>query len=162
MDIERDAINRIFQPGRPTPGLGYFLLQFVKDDTAATTLCLVQSSGSANGPLLLEFEETGNAAPVPLSGEVRLNEGDYTLTVYEQSSSTNLNPSLANTERWSERVRVWDGAGLDPVPAYDPCDYCDTGTGCTDMDITVNVNGSFVATESIDPCVNNTLNVIIT
>ena len=47
--------------------------------------------------------------------------------------------------------------------AYDPCADCgDPGMGCTDMDITVNVNGSFVQTVSVDPCVNNTLNVIIT
>lgn len=47
--------------------------------------------------------------------------------------------------------------------AYDPCADCPgTGDGCTDMDITVNVNGSFVQTVSIDPCVANTLNINIT
>lgn len=43
------------------------------------------------------------------------------------------------------------------------CLDCGTasGPGCTDMDITVNVNGSFVETMSVDPCVNNTLNITI-
>lgn len=165
MDVERSAVNRLFQPGRATPGLGRFLLSFEKVDTGATTICLVQNSGVAGGPLILEFEETGGTAAVPLAGEVQLSAGDWELTVYEQSSSTNLNPSLANVTRWSELVRVSNDAGAsDPVP-YDPCDYCDCGDpgeGCTDMDITVNVNGAFVETVSIDPCVTNTLNINIT
>ena len=46
--------------------------------------------------------------------------------------------------------------------AYDPCADCgDPGEGCADMDITVNVNGSFVQTVSIDPCEANTLNITI-
>ena len=46
---------------------------------------------------------------------------------------------------------------------YDPCADCgEPGEGCTDMDITVNVNGSFAETVSADPCVNNTLNITIT
>lgn len=162
MDVERAAANRMFQPGRATPGLGRFLLSFEKVDTGATTVCLVQNSGVAGGPLILEFEETGATTAVPLAGEVQLSAGDWELTVYEQSSTTNLNPSLANVTRWSELVRVSNAAGAsDPAP-YDPCDYCDGGVGCTDMDITVNVNGAFVQTVSIDPCVTNTLNINIT
>ena len=161
MDIERGTTKRIFQPGRPTPGLGYFLVQFTKDDTGAITTCLVQNSGNAAGPLVLDVEETGASTAVPLSGEVQLAVGDWTMTVYEQSSTTNLNPSLANVTRWSERVRVWDDAAIAPPAPYDPCDYCDQ-SACP-YDITVNVNGTFVQTVTgVDPCVANTLNINIT
>lgn len=48
------------------------------------------------------------------------------------------------------------------VTAYNPCADCgDPGEGCTEMDITVNVNGSFVETVEIDPCLANTLNIVI-
>lgn len=161
MDIERDSINTVFQPGRPTPGLGVFLLAFTKVDTGEFTACLTSNDGGALGPLLLEFEETGDDTPTNEDGEVQLTGGDWQLVVYEQSSTTNLNPSLANTERWRELVRVADN-GVTTAPVYDPCDYCADVEGCNTMDITVNVNGTFVETVTIDPCVVNTLNIVMT
>lgn len=164
MDIERAAARTIFQPGRQTPGLGYFLLAWEKVDTGAITVCLTQNTGNAEGPLLLPFEETGSDAPVALSGEVQLSEGDWTLTVYEQASSTNLNPSLADRTVWDELVRVSNAAGAsDPAP-YDPCDYCDCGESeaCPYSGV-VNIDGVQAATFGpFDPCVNNTLNINIT
>lgn len=161
MDIERDSTNTVFQPGRPTPGLGVFLLAFTKVDSGEFTACTTANTGGALGPLLLEFTETGDDAATALDGEVQLTGGDWQLVVYEQSSTTNLNPSLANVERWRELVRVADN-GVTTAPVYDPCDYCDTGVGCNTMDITVNVNGTFVETVTIDPCEANTLNIVMT
>lgn len=37
--------------------------------------------------------ETGTVAPVPLSGQLKLPIGDYEYTVYQQASTTNLNPT---------------------------------------------------------------------
>lgn len=37
--------------------------------------------------------ETGNTTAVPLNGEVQLSAGDYDIKIYEQSSTTNLDPT---------------------------------------------------------------------
>lgn len=37
--------------------------------------------------------ETGTVAAVPLNGEVQLQPGDYDLKIYEQVSTTNLDPA---------------------------------------------------------------------
>lgn len=165
MDIERASTNTLFQPGRQTPGLGYFLLCFTKVETDAVTLCLTQNTGNVNGPLQLPFDETGSDAPVALSGEVQLSEGDWKLIVYEQASSTNLNPSLADREVWHELIRVSNEAGADDPAPYDPCEFCEcpeVGESCP-IDLIVNVDGVEVATqEDIDPCEDNTVTVNIT
>lgn len=163
MDIERASANSILQPGRQTPGLGTFMLCFTKVDTEATTVCLVDNEGEAEGPLLFTFTETGATAAVPLSGEVQLSAGDWYLIVYEQTSTTNLNPSLADREVWRETVRVSNDAGAaDPAP-YDPCDFCDCGdaSDCPYSGV-VNIDGVQAATFGpFDPCENNTLNIVL-
>lgn len=40
--------------------------------------------------------ETGSTTPVPLNGEVSLVAGDYEYTIYEQTSTTNLDPTGLN------------------------------------------------------------------
>jgi hypothetical protein len=37
--------------------------------------------------------ETGSTTAIPLSGQVQLNVGDYDLKIYEQLSTTNLDPT---------------------------------------------------------------------
>ena len=161
MDIERAQENVILQPGRQTPGLGTFMLVFTKVDTGAITLCLVDNEGDAEGPLLLRFDETGGTTALPLNSEVQLSEGDWHLQVYEQASTTNLNPSLATRFVWKEDVRVSNAAGAPDPSAYDPCDYCDEGEGCHYSGV-VNIDGVQAATFGpFDPCVNNTLNINI-
>lgn len=128
MDVERDAVNRIFQPGRQTSGLGKFLLAWTKVDSGAFTACITTNAGNVEGPLILTFTETGDTAPDNTDAEVQLNEGNWTLTVYEQSSTTNLNPSLADRTLWTEEVLVTNVAGSSAT-TYDPCDYCDCPSG---------------------------------
>ena len=72
-----------------------FLLEFINDSSQSSVTC-ISADVSAFPKRYNEFVVVEKASPVALSGEVELNPvGFYTYNVYEQTSTTNLEPSLA-------------------------------------------------------------------
>lgn len=69
-----------------------YLWQF--DNTAGSFYCIATELGTQltrNNEFIIK--EVGTATPNPLLGEVKLKTGDYTYTIYEQVSATNLIPT---------------------------------------------------------------------
>lgn len=70
----------------------WYLLEITSETTGTSVYC-VPTETSTELQRYNEFVITETANPVPLNGEVELNEGRYTYKFYEQSSSTNLSPT---------------------------------------------------------------------
>lgn len=158
MNIERGAVNTLLVMARETLSPSYWLLHFNDPDRNGNAYC-VCSATNANGAFLtIPFTETDNA--VAADGEVKLSPaGNWTLTIYEQTSPTNIDTALAG--RMVRVQSVYVDAGTTPATGWtEECPA--TGSAC-DYDITVNVGGVFVQTiNDVNPCVNNTLNITIT
>jgi hypothetical protein len=130
VDIKLGTTFTLFQPGRKRLNPSYFLCVFRDTDANETRAAITQSIGDAVGPLLLELTE---GTSDPLDGVVQLYSGDWVLTVYEQTSATNLDAGDADRNVWTELVRVSAQCDADPGPEpYDPC------AGCEGVATTVN------------------------
>lgn len=70
----------------------FYLLEVTSETTGQSVYC-IPTETSTELQRYNEFIITETANPVPLNGEISLNEGRYMYKFYEQSSSTNLNPS---------------------------------------------------------------------
>ena len=162
MDIKRDSNFVLFQAARATVSPAYFLCVFKHDlphvNDPDIRVAIAQSTGDISGPLVLNLMETGSA--IAVNGQVDLYAADWKLTVYEQTSSTNIDPAGAGRVVWSELVRVYDPqGGVTPRPPYDPCTNCGGGGPCT-FDRVININGIEIYSGSgFDPCVPNTFNL---
>ena len=133
MDIKRDSNFVLFQAARATVSPAYFLCVFKHDlphvNDPDIRVAIAQSTGDISGPLVLNLMETGSA--IAVNGQVDLYAADWKLTVYEQTSSTNIDPAGAGRVVWSELVRVYDPpGGVTPRPPYDPCTNCGGGGPC--------------------------------
>lgn len=100
----------------------HYLFQFTKFDANESTYCIpTDTSDYINR--YNEFEILETDSPDPLAGEVSLQEGRYYYYVYEQESTTNLDPSgLTLVE--SGIVTVYEAPAADDVyqstsPTYD-------------------------------------------
>lgn len=155
--IERDTTKRIFTGEIPTGAGNYYLLDFYSAGSELHVYCVCLDVNAATGrPVELVVIETGDDTPVPLSGQVRLLPvGQWKLSIYQQSSSTNLDPDSATSLLLNDTVYVTgEDAGTE---------YTGAVPGSCPFDITVNVDGVFVETISdVDPCVDNTLTINIT
>lgn len=70
----------------------FYLLEITSETTGQSVYC-IPTEQSTELQRYNQFYITETSTPVPLNGEVELNEGRYTYVFYEQSSSTNLNPT---------------------------------------------------------------------
>ena len=83
----------------------YYLLEFENKQTKEKSYC-IPTELSTELQRYNKFIITDTSSPVPLNGEVNLKEGDYTYTFYEQSSSTNLDPTgLTSVEEMECHVK---------------------------------------------------------
>lgn len=161
MVIERGASNTLAVMARETLSPSYWLLHFNDPERNGNAYCVVQAGNATGSMVTLTFDEVASGA-VAADGEVTLSPaGNWDVTVYEQTSPTNINTALAN--RLVREMAVFVEQGAAPDAGWtDQCPDTSGGTAC-DYDITVNVNGVFVQTvNDVDPCVNNTLNINIT
>ncbi len=85
----------------------FYLFKFT-NATNVPVYCIPSDTASAQQiDRSNKFIITDTASPNPLNGEVNLSPGDYDLIIYEQSSSTNLDPTgLNEVER--EIIKVVD------------------------------------------------------
>lgn len=156
MRFERGASNTFTIAARPTLTPSKWLLKFVKIDGGLTILCIAQATPEEGDPVQMTFAEQ-DSTPNPLIGQVTLPVGQWQLTVYEQSSTTNLNWTLADRSPFTALVEVV-GAYVPPPPPTDPCG----GTSDCPMTVNVTVNGvPQTPIEDVDPCVDNTVTITI-
>lgn len=73
-------------------GVVYYLWKFVNDQDGSIDYCIATDT-SSYGYRYNKFTITEQANPTPLSGQVSLQLGFGKYYVYEQASSTNLNPA---------------------------------------------------------------------
>ena len=161
MVIERGASNTLAVMARETLSPSYWLLHFNDPERNGNAYCVVQAGNATGAMVTLTFDEVASGA-VAADGEVTLSPaGNWDVTVYEQTSPTNIDTALAN--RLVREMAVFVEQGAAPDAGWtDQCPDTSGGTAC-DYDITVNVNGVFVQTvNDVNPCVNNTLNINIT
>ena len=101
----------------------YYLFEFENDQTHDKSYCIpTELSTELLSYNRFHIQETTN--PTALSGQVNLTPGNYTYRVYEQTSSTNLNPSNA-TEIEEDCCQVNDDT------TYTNTDYTPTLTNTT-------------------------------
>lgn len=152
MNVERDSDNTLLVTARQVSGETHYLLVFTRVDNNGVSKCVTTNSGSTSGPLLLTFTETDS--PTATAGEVELVAGDWSLIIYGQSSSTNLDTTLADRTIWSELISVSGAGGQMPGP--------DTGGSCP-LTVFVTVDGTLEETlTDVDPCDENTVTIAIT
>ena len=126
MRITRGADKTFTLAARPTMEPSKWLLRFVKKENEDVyQLCLASAFTFEGSPVQLTFTETDT--PTALDGEVTLSVGQWQMYVYEQTSTTNLNWTLADRLVMEVMVDV-EGA---EVPDPDPTDPC--SGACPDL-----------------------------
>lgn len=148
MHIERGSINTILVNARPTLTPSRWLLWFRDPERNANVYCLCTALVGGS-PTLIRFTETDT--PTALSGEVKLSPpGNWELKVYEQTSTTNLNP--ANANRLVEAIDVLVVGEVEDETGWsgDPCPPCEGGGDCDPLTVTVNDAIEFTTVEN--PC----------
>jgi hypothetical protein len=155
MQIERGTLNTLLVNARPTLTPSRWLLWFRDPERNASVYCLCRAL-VAGSPTLIRFEETDT--PTALNGQVKLSPpGNWTLKIYEQSSTTNLNP--ANATRLVEERAVFVVGAVEPESGWSGTECPPGGDSCP-FDIELYVDAVLVDTIlNVDPCVNNTLNI---
>jgi hypothetical protein len=124
MQIERGTLNTLLVNARPTLTPSRWLLWFRDPERNASVYCLCRAL-VAGSPTLIRFEETDT--PTALNGQVKLSPpGNWTLKIYEQSSTTNLNP--ANATRLVEERAVFVVGAVEPESGWSGTE-CPPGSG---------------------------------
>jgi hypothetical protein len=152
MVIERGADNTLVVMGRVTLSPSYWLLHFTDIERGGNAYCVVQAGNSSASFISLTFTET--TSPVALDGEVLLSPpGNWNVKIYEQTSSTNLSPSLAN--RLVKDVDIYvDGDGVPDSGWTETCPDSGGGGDCDPLFYTIeNTDGTALLTGmEMDPC----------
>lgn len=146
MVIERSASNTLVVMARETLSPSYWLLHFNDPDRNSNAYCIVQAGNATGAMITLTFTEVASGA-VATSGQVTLSPpGNWQVTIYEQTSSSNLNTANANRLVYTQAIFVEGGAGAE-TGWTDECPS--TGDECDPL--TVEVNGTTYGTLG-DPC----------
>lgn len=129
----------------------HLLLVFTNPSTCAKVRCVVTASG--DDPIVSTVDETSPIVAVPLSGEVNLSpSGQWSLDVYAQNSSTNLDETDAVALKIGTVQAFVDGDCC-TVTGYSP----NTSTATCDP-AEVFINGVSVA----EPASGGTASLIVT
>jgi len=121
-------------PVAETATPSHWLVRFTSVISGLSNYCVCSNSATTTSGIVLDIVETGDASPVATSGQVRLLPvGDWVMTVWEQTSSTNIDPQNAAVVRevHVEQVRV-DGQGEGETG--DECPPCDDPVSVTNSD----------------------------
>jgi len=96
MIIQRGISNTVVETvtEATTIANAYYLFEFIDKSGKVKQYCIA-SNTSDYTYRYDEFTITEKASPDPLSGEIYLTVGSYRFNIYEQASSTNLDPELS-------------------------------------------------------------------
>lgn len=107
MNINRGEINEVPVTVTEMTTLSapvYYLFEF-KPRIGIPAYCIGTNTSTHTGRYdLFLIEETDS--PDPLIGQVSLPSGDYTYTIYQQSSSTNLDPTNTTPAEFFDYVET--------------------------------------------------------
>lgn len=137
-ECNRDSVNK--WGFNVDTSQSYFLCSMISEQTGLTVNFIANSNTKVSGNnLYIYFTEVGTGAESLTTGSVKLSPaGQWTLSLYEQASSTNLDPDDGGvTLLLTETIRV-DDNGTAQVGF--------TGTACSGSGGTVNVYESDGAT----------------
>lgn len=73
----------------------YYLFEFKRDSTEVPYYCIADNQGTET-QRYDQFTITETDTPTFTDGEISLPAGDYTYTIYQQASSTNLDPAQSH------------------------------------------------------------------
>lgn len=122
MQITRGQINQVpvtvTEQTTLTAGVHY-LFEFQRKASNVKIYCIAVTT--YNGRIdYFNIEETDS--PNPLTAKVKLHAGDYAYRIYQQTSSTNLDPSLTTISAsglvWVEQGICSVFKSIAPVPEY--------------------------------------------
>lgn len=106
--ITRNTVNEIIctLTEKQTLTNPYFLFVFKHDEAKIQTACIAPDS-SSYPDRYNKFLIEENSSPDNLTAEITLaNPSEYTYNIYEQASSTNLDPALADNLLETGKARV--------------------------------------------------------
>lgn len=84
-----------------------YLYEFINHNTKVKSYCIpVELSTELQA--YNKFTMVDTASPNPLTGQINLEPGQYDYNVYEQTSTTNLNPTGLNKIKSEGMVAVFD------------------------------------------------------
>lgn len=91
----------------------YFLFEFASVQNKTKSYCIVQNtSGYTNR--YYQFTIVENATPIATSGQINLDaNAQYTYSIYQQASATNLNPALATLLKNQCIAKVFKASAAD-------------------------------------------------
>jgi alpha-tubulin suppressor-like RCC1 family protein len=113
MVIERGSSNTLAVMARETLSPSYWLLHFDDPERNGNAYCVVQAGNATSAMVTLTFTEVASGA-VAADGEVTLSPaGNWNVTVYEQTSPTNIDTDLADRMVREMSVFVEQGAAAD-------------------------------------------------
>lgn len=78
-----------------------YLFEFISDENKTYTYCIASATTNTRGDLFTITEKT---SPVVTNAEINLEDGSYTYRVYQQTSTTNLDPNLTTPADFSPFV----------------------------------------------------------
>lgn len=103
----------------------FFLFEFASDSTNLKFYCIAANTSTFTGRFD-SFNITDTSSPNPLTGEVSLPEGEYKYTIYQQASSTNLDPANTSAALYQDYLEI--GKTLVQDVSVDPTEYAGAET----------------------------------
>lgn len=153
MRIARDSSFNLVFAARATVSPSYWLIRFTSVTTGLSVYCIAQNAATSGYGISLPITETGDTSPTATSGEVQMSPpGNWKVTIFEQTSSTNLDPANASRTVWSGMVDV---TGEACEPEVNTGTECPPGGDCDPVTIldqdggtvtTVNAGGTYTVT----------------
>lgn len=106
MVINRSDINELIVTvtEKTTISNPFYLFEFKNKSTNVSVFCISEKISTISDRDKFNIEETD--APDPLLGQVTLQNGDYSYIIYQQSSSTNLDPANTSPAEFSDYVEI--------------------------------------------------------
>jgi hypothetical protein len=94
ISIVKNSVNTVVVTleEKRTLTVGKYLFEFIHDQTKTKCYCVGVNLSSYTGRYD-KFAITDTASPIALSGQVNLKKGFGKYNIYEQTSSTNLDPT---------------------------------------------------------------------
>tara|TARA_R110002096_G_scaffold374046_2_gene567607 strand:+ start:1478 stop:1870 length:393 start_codon:yes stop_codon:yes gene_type:complete len=95
INIERNTINTVVVTTTEEGTATYYLFEFKSDTTEEVVYCIAQDTSLFPDRFnKFAIQEVGSGTPVPINGEVKLeNDGQWQYFIYANSSSSNLDPT---------------------------------------------------------------------
>jgi hypothetical protein len=118
--INKGSVNEVIVTAteKVTLSTPYFLFEFTSDETKLNYYCIATNVSTE----LVRYDEfyiEDKVSPVAVNGEVNLPVGTYTYKVYQQTSSSNLDPTLTTSVVEEGKSRAVNTTAVSPTVTYE-------------------------------------------